>query len=133
MKLGPSFLFPNGQIGTFGSITQIKSMLRDHRELFDVAVAGPLAGGAASMAVFMIGLLMTTGAQEAGSTADLIPIPAQLLQGSLGLSSITTLFLGSIPEGQQVTRPRPLFVNLGDRLWLGLEPSLGLTLNRIHQ
>ena len=44
VKLGPSFFIPNGQIGSFGGVLPLRSMVRDRRDLFDVAAAGPLAG-----------------------------------------------------------------------------------------
>ena len=46
VKLGPSFFIPNGQIGSFGGVLPLRSMVRDRRDLFDVAAAGPLAGAA---------------------------------------------------------------------------------------
>eukprot|EP00873_Tetraselmis_striata_P035770 jgi/Tetstr1/456034/TSEL_000328.t1 len=73
-KLGPPLWIPNGQLGTFGSITQIKSLLRDRAELFDVVLAS-----------------------------------------SLGLGSITTLFLGQAAQGSQVL-VHPLVV----AGWVGL-------------
>jgi len=104
-KLGPSFLIPNGQLGTFGSITQFKSMVRDLSELFDVSVAGPLAGGTASLAVFLTGLSLTSAALSSGATADLIPVPEQLLQGSLGLGQLTSLALGESGTSQVLVHP----------------------------
>jgi hypothetical protein len=44
VKLGPSFLIPNGQIGTLGAVLPLKSAVRKRRDLFDVAAAGPAAG-----------------------------------------------------------------------------------------
>jgi len=113
-KLGPPLWIPNGQLGTFGSITQIKSLLRDRAELFDVAIGGPVAGGAASLAVFLTGLALSAGADP--STSELlVPVPQQVLASSLGLGSITTLFLGQAAQGSQVL-VHPLVV----AGWVGL-------------
>lgn len=70
VKLGPSFLIPNGQIGTFGGVTAFKSMVRTRTDLFDVAVAGPTAGGATALAIFALGLALTLGGSDAQVRAD---------------------------------------------------------------
>ena len=46
LKLGPSFIIPNGQIGHFGSITQYKSLCKNRADMFDVACGGLAASGA---------------------------------------------------------------------------------------
>jgi hypothetical protein len=56
VKLGPSFFIPNFQIGSFGAVTPIKSLLKNRSELWDVAAAGPLAGFTFSLALLLIGL-----------------------------------------------------------------------------
>ena len=52
VKLSPPYLIPNGSLGTFGAVTQIKSVLQNRTQLFDVAFAGLAAGGAASALLF---------------------------------------------------------------------------------
>ena len=42
VKLSIPYLIPNGQLGTFGTITQIKSIPENRSDFFDVAIAGPL-------------------------------------------------------------------------------------------
>lgn len=77
MKLGPSFLIPNGQIGTFGGVTAFKSMVRTRTDLFDVSVAGPAAGGATALLLFAVGLGLTMGGSDVqvsvGASALSIP------------------------------------------------------------
>ena len=51
VKLGPTYFIPNLQIGSFGAITPITSLLKGRRDLWDVAAAGPIAGGLASLAL----------------------------------------------------------------------------------
>jgi membrane-associated protease RseP (regulator of RpoE activity) len=53
VALSPPFFIPNGQLGTFGAVTQIKSRPKNRSHLFDVAAAGPFAGGALALALFV--------------------------------------------------------------------------------
>ena len=61
IKLGPPLFIPNGQLGSFGAITQLKSLVRNRRDLFDVSAAGPAAAALASLALFTAGLVFTSG------------------------------------------------------------------------
>lgn len=66
------------QIGAFGGITPFGSQLKNRKEMWDVAAAGPLAGGLASLALVVIGLSQSgSGAADA---AMLVPVPASLFQ-----------------------------------------------------
>lgn len=69
VKLGPSFFIPNGQLGSFGAVTPVRSMVRKRRDLFDVSVAGPAAAGAASLALFLAGLAMSRGGDAVRTAA----------------------------------------------------------------
>lgn len=60
IDLGPSFFIPNGDLGTFGAVTQIKSLLPGREDLFDVALAGPVAGGAVALGMFSFGLVASS-------------------------------------------------------------------------
>lgn len=93
IKTGPSYLVPNGQLGTFGSITQIKSLVKNRKELFDFAASGLVGGGVASLVLFITGLVLSQ--HGGGAEAGLVPVPVQLFQGSLFLGSICKLVLGS--------------------------------------
>jgi hypothetical protein len=64
IKLGPSFLIPNSQIGTFGSVTAFKSMVRSRADLFDVAAAGPVAGGITASVFLAIGIVLSSYTDE---------------------------------------------------------------------
>ena len=118
VTLSPPFLVPNGSLGSFGAVRQIKSMLDDRTQLFDIAAAGPLAGSAVAGALFLFGLAASASAAGALSTAEgadaaraaalaagLVPVPAALLQGSLLLGGISELVL------PHVTGARELFVH----------------------
>jgi membrane-associated protease RseP (regulator of RpoE activity) len=89
-------------------VTQIKSLLPDRTHLFDVAAAGPLAGGAAAAALFVFGLAASAssgGALPAGEGAEaaraaalaagLVPVPQALFQGSLLLGGVARTVLAS--------------------------------------
>lgn len=97
VDLGPSFFIPNGDVGTFGAVTQIKSLLQGREDLFDIAVAGPLAGGAVALGLFGFGLAASAGG--GGVEAGLLPVPGALFNGSLLLGGISSAVLGS---GKQV-------------------------------
>ena len=56
MKLGPTYFIPNLQIGSFGAITPIASLLKNRGQLWDVAAAGPIAGLSFAAALLFIGL-----------------------------------------------------------------------------
>ena len=57
---------PNGQIGSFGSVAQIKSIVGSRKDLFDLAASGPAAAGLLSAVLFFVGLgLSTSGLPKA--------------------------------------------------------------------
>ncbi len=61
VKLGPPLFVPNSNIGTFGAVSQIKSLIRSRADLFDVAFSGPVAAAAVSAALFAGGLVLSSG------------------------------------------------------------------------
>jgi len=61
IKLGPSLFIPNSQIGTFGAVTQFKSLVKNNTDMFDVSFAGPAAAAATSLVLFVVGLAWSTG------------------------------------------------------------------------
>lgn len=91
VKLGIPYFIPNITLGSFGAITQFKSVLPDRTTKMDVSVAGPLAGGALSFAMFGVGLLLSTNPE---ATGDLIQVPSLLFQGSLLLGLVSRAVLG---------------------------------------
>jgi membrane-associated protease RseP (regulator of RpoE activity) len=62
-----------GSLGTFGAFIQLKSPVENRKALFDVGVAGPLAGFVVAVPLMVIGLLQSevvrrTGANTFGSS-----------------------------------------------------------------
>ena len=106
IKTSFPLLVPNGQLGTFGGITQLRSLLPDRAALFDFAAAGPLAGGGLAAVLFIVGLALSGGGGPVpdaaaatdtalAATGGLLPVPAALLQGSLLLGGVAKAALGS--------------------------------------
>ncbi|HEX2254363.1 MAG TPA: site-2 protease family protein [Thermoanaerobaculia bacterium] len=103
----PFFLpLPLG-LGTLGAFIRIRSPIRDKRQLFDVGVAGPLAGFAALVPFLLAGVALS---EPVGLPTELSPETAEqapegavvwlLLPGeSLGLRLVTWAFHGALPEG----------------------------------
>ena len=125
LKTGPSFLIPNGQIGTFGSITQLKSLAKNRKELFDFAASGLVAGGTLSLALFIAGLVAShasgsgdtaTASSLSSSAEGLIPVPSALFQGSLLLGSITKTVLGADAMAKTNVMVSPMLIGG----WCGL-------------
>jgi hypothetical protein len=69
VKIGIPFLIPNGQLGTFGSITQIKSLPKTREDIFDVAIAGPDRGngGGVHSVLLRLGAERGRGPERASS------------------------------------------------------------------
>ncbi len=62
--LGASFpfgwaLLPFNPFGTFGAVIRIKSMFANRRQLFDVGIAGPLAGFVVILPALVVGVLLS--------------------------------------------------------------------------
>jgi len=114
LKTGPSFLIPNGQLGTFGSITQLKSLAKNRTDLFDFAAAGLVAGGSVSLVMFVAGLVASLGG--GGAEAGLVPVPTQLFEGSLLLGGLCKFVLGVDAASRASVFVSPLLVGG----WAGL-------------
>jgi membrane-associated protease RseP (regulator of RpoE activity) len=108
VKIGLPFFLPTGQIGSFGAITRFESLVPDRNVLFDVAIAGPLAGGLVSLLMLLAGLLLS----HPGSGLE---IPAQFFQGSIFVGTLAKVVLGATIH-QATISIHPLVV-IG---WLGL-------------
>ena len=108
----PYFLpLPVG-LGTLGAFIKIKGAIRRKAELFDVGVAGPLAGFAVLIPFLLYGIAHS-------SLQPVEPIPAGMQGISLGINGALWLAIqgihGPLPEGMAVSlHPTALAA------WLGL-------------
>lgn len=88
----PPFISP---IGTFGAFIKIKSPISSKKALFDIGVAGPLAGIVATIPILILGIKMSTivkiSEYESGG--------GLLLGTPLLFSFFSEIFFGQIPEG----------------------------------
>ena len=98
----PLFI-PNTQLGTFGAITECKSVLPSKKAQFDIAAAGPAASFLAGGALFGYGLLTTMGSDP----AELVPVPSQVFQSSLlmGLSARGAMGYQAMHQAQVMVSP----------------------------
>jgi membrane-associated protease RseP (regulator of RpoE activity) len=108
VKLSWPFFIPTWEIGSFGAITRIESILPNRSVLFDVALAGPAAGGLLSFAMLIVGLVIS----HPGSAFQ---IPVAFFQGSVLVGTLAKIVLGSA-LGESLVDVHPL-VLVG---WLGL-------------
>ncbi|XP_023634238.1 probable zinc metalloprotease EGY1, chloroplastic [Capsella rubella] len=91
VKLSIPYFIPNITLGSFGAITQFKSILPDRSTKVDISLAGPFAGAALSVSMFAVGLFLSTNPDAA---SDLVQVPSMLFQGSLLLGLISRATLG---------------------------------------
>ncbi|GER51997.1 ethylene-dependent gravitropism-deficient andyellow-green 1 [Striga asiatica] len=116
VKLSIPFFIPNITLGSFGAITQFKSILLDRKALVDISLAGPFAGAALSFSMFTVGLLLSSNPSVAG---ELIQVPSMLFQGSLLLGLISRAFLGYATLHASTVSIHPLVI----AGWCGLTSS----------
>lgn len=108
IRLSLPYFIPTWQIGSFGAITRFESLLPNRKVLFDIALAGPAAGGIVSLLMLIAGLLLS-------HQGSLFQIPAQFFSGSILVGTLARVVLGSALQ-QPLVDVHPLTV-LG---WLGL-------------
>lgn len=108
VRLSLPFFIPSLQIGSFGGITRIESLLPSRSILFELALAGPAAGGLVSLLMLVVGLVLS----QPGS---LFQVPTQFFQGSILVGTLAKIVLGSQLEAS-IVDVHPLTV-MG---WLGL-------------
>ncbi|EGF24902.1 M50 family peptidase [Rhodopirellula baltica WH47] len=98
LNVTPPFFIPIPfALRTFGAFIQMKSPTRNRRALFDVAVAGPLAGLVVAIPALLIGL----------QNSEVLPPETEVASGMLGHgtsagSSILFALLSKIALGEQL-------------------------------
>lgn len=108
VRLSPPFFIPTWQIGSFGGLTRFESILPNRTVLFDIAFAGPAAGGLLALVMLLAGLVLS-------HPGSLFQVPTELFQSSILVGTLARLMLGSALQSA-VVDVHPLVV-LG---WLGL-------------
>ncbi len=108
IRLSPPFVIPTWQIGSFGSLTRFESLLPNRNVLFDIAVTGPAVGGAVSLGMLVLGLVLS-------HPGSLFQLPSAFFQGSVLVGTLARVVLGSALQ-EPLVDVHPLTV-LG---WLGL-------------
>ncbi len=106
----PYFLpFPLSPLGTFGAVIKMRGLMPSRQVLFDVGIAGPLAGLIVALPILVIGL--------ATSTVGRLDGPALVIQegNSLLYLLLKRLVLGPIPAGSDVLLNQAAFAG-----WVGL-------------
>ncbi|KAF8007462.1 hypothetical protein BT93_K1468 [Corymbia citriodora subsp. variegata] len=116
VKLSIPYFIPNITLGSFGAITQFKSILPDRSTKVDVSLAGPFAGAALSFSMFVVGLLLSSNPDASG---DLVQVPSMLFQGSLLLGLISRATLGYAAMHAATVSIHPLLI----AGWCGLTTS----------
>ncbi|KOP23434.1 peptidase M50 [Hapalosiphon sp. MRB220] len=108
IRLSWPYFLPAVQIGSFGAITRFESLLPNRKVLFDIALAGPAAGGIVSLLMLITGLLLS-------HQGSMFQLPNQFFKGSILVGSLAKVVLGSALQSPLVD-VHPLVV-IG---WLGL-------------
>lgn len=108
VRLSLPFFIPAWQLGSFGGLTRFESLLPNRTALFDIAFAGPATGGLVSLAVLVVGFLLS----HPGGGFD---VPSQFFQGSILVGTLARVVMGSALQ-EPFVDVHPLVV-VG---WLGL-------------
>ena len=95
-------------IGTMGAIIRMRGVIRDRRILFDIGIAGPLAGMCLAIPATLIGLMHSEITAATGTGGGLE------LGDSLLFLALTKSIFGNIPDGQTVLLHPVAFAG-----WLG--------------
>ena len=98
----PYFLPLPAALGTLGAFIRIRAPIRDRRQLFDVGVAGPLAGFAVLVPFLLLGVARSEvvvppglGAVAPGDPVFILLVPGRCL----AIQAASLLFHGPLPEG----------------------------------
>lgn len=110
----PYFIPMPFALGTFGAFIQMKSLARNRSQMFDVAVAGPLAGLVIAIPALLIGLRYST-------VTPVTEAPAMLMGGTDVGSSVLFAFLAKAALGDAVLEGHRLILHpIAFAGWLGL-------------
>ncbi|HHP7229900.1 MAG TPA: site-2 protease family protein [Xenococcaceae cyanobacterium] len=108
IRLSLPFFIPTWQIGSFGAITRFESLLPNRTALFDIAFAGVAVGGALSLLLLILGMVLS----HPGSYFQL---PTEFFQASVLVGTLAKVIFGSALH-QTIVDVHPLVITG----WLGL-------------
>lgn len=93
----PYFLPSPFLIGTFGAFIRIRGRIPGRKELFDVGIAGPLAGFAALLPFLLLGVLWSSPALIAAVSIEEADAALYVLADSQAVKILSRLFYGVLP------------------------------------
>jgi membrane-associated protease RseP (regulator of RpoE activity) len=97
-------------LGTFGAFIQMKSPVPHRRALFDVGIAGPLAGLIVAVPLLLWGLSQSTVVPIPEEGASLLSFEALDPKASLMLTLLSKLVLGSAVAADQAIHLHPVAI-----------------------
>ncbi|KAJ9175867.1 hypothetical protein P3X46_014375 [Hevea brasiliensis] len=110
VKLGVPYFVPSWQIGSFGAITRILSIVSKREDLLKVAAAGPIAGFTVGFVLFLLGFILPPS-DGVGLVVD-----ASVFHESFLAGGIAKLLLGDVLKEGTPISVNPLVV----WAWAGL-------------
>ncbi|UBF29101.1 site-2 protease family protein [Kovacikia minuta CCNUW1] len=108
IRLSLPFFIPTWQLGSFGALTRFESLLPNRSVLFDIAFAGPAAGGMVALVMLIVGLVLS-------HQGSLFQLPTEFFKGSILVGTLARVVLRESLQ-QPIVDVHPLVI-LG---WLGL-------------
>ncbi|MDL1971435.1 MAG: site-2 protease family protein [Candidatus Desulfofervidaceae bacterium] len=105
----PYFIPAPSLIGTFGAFIKIKASMPNRRVLFDIGIAGPLAGIIVSLPILAYGLI------HSRIIITSLPPKGLVLGENLLLKFLTATIWGKLPETAQIVLHPTAFAG-----WIGL-------------
>jgi membrane-associated protease RseP (regulator of RpoE activity) len=97
-------------LGTFGAFIQLKSPLPNRRALFDVGIAGPLAGLVVTLPLLLWGLSLSSVVPVPEDGASLLNFEALDPKASLMLALLSKLMLGADIGADQAIHLHPVAI-----------------------
>jgi membrane-associated protease RseP (regulator of RpoE activity) len=112
----PYFLpSPPGMLfGTFGAFIRIRAPITDRRALFDIGVAGPLAGAVVAVPVLIAGILGSRWIPDPGALEG---STAYIFGNSMIISAAESIFAAPPPPGEGYVLAHSSMIFAG---WVGL-------------
>ncbi|CAK8538292.1 unnamed protein product [Lathyrus sativus] len=98
VKLGIPYFIPSWQIGSFGSITRIRSIVSNREDLLKIAAAGPIAGFTVGLVLLLVGFIIPP------SDGIGVVIDSSVFHESFLAGGIAKLLLGNaLKEGTPIS------------------------------